>query len=147
MSVRVFREVPVEELDDDQLARALQAALEHGGRPGLEVDLVLVDDPTLAELHGSFLGDPSPTDVMAFDLGAPEFDLGPLAERQPEAEIYASVERARAVAAEHGQSAARELLLYVVHGALHLCGFDDGEEEPRARMRAAEAAVLERLGV
>ena len=39
-----------------------------------------------------------------------------------------------------------ELLLYLVHGALHLCGFDDRTAPQRARMRAAEAAVLSDLG-
>lgn len=145
MTVRIFREFPAEELGDDRLARAVEAALLHGGRPGLAVDLVLLSDPALAELHGRFLDDPTPTDVMAFDLGPPEFAPDPSGEREPEAEIYVSVERARALAAEHGHGADRELLLYAIHGALHLCGYDDHEEGERLRMRAAEAAVMQGL--
>lgn len=145
MTVRVFREFPAEELDDARLAQAVEFALAHGGRPGLAVDLVLLSDPALAELHGRFLGDPSPTDVMAFDLGPPEYAPVGDGEHEAEAEIYVSVERARALAAEHGHGAAQELLLYAVHGALHLCGYDDRDEPDRSRMRAAEAAVMERL--
>jgi len=43
-------------------------------------------------------------------------------------------------------SEARELALYVVHGALHLCGFDDHDPEQRAAMRLAERAVMSSLG-
>lgn len=144
--MRVFREARADELDDLAVVRAVGAALAHGGRPGLAVDVVLVDDRTLAGLHGRFLDDPSPTDVMAFDLGPPELPDAVTDLVEPEAEIYASVERARAVAAERGIPTAQELLLYLVHGALHLCGFDDREPQERARMRAAEVLVLTSLG-
>ena len=116
--------------------------LGHGEAPALRVDLVFVDDATLARMHGEFLGDPSRTDVITFDLR----DDGPGEEHGPEAEIYVSVERAREVAAARGVTVRREQALYVVHGALHLVGFDDHEPEQRAAMRAAERAVMERLG-
>ncbi|MFT7542458.1 MAG: putative rRNA maturation factor, partial [Gammaproteobacteria bacterium] len=53
---------------------------------------------------------------------------------------------AREVSQRRGVSFERELLLYVVHGTLHLCGFDDHEPEDRAEMRLAEAAVMSSLG-
>lgn len=124
-------------LSQRQVRAAVAAALAHGGRPGLWVEVVFVDDRALARLHARHLGDPSPTDVITFDLGG---DGG------PEAELYVSVERARAEARARGLSAERELTLYVVHGCLHLCGFDDHASRARARMRAAEAAVLAELG-
>ncbi len=146
MSVRVFSEVPSAPLTVEEAERAVLAALEFGGRPDLRVDVILVDDATLADLHGRFLGDPSPTDVMAFDLSdETPFPGEGEAGEDAEAEIYASVDRARAVAAERGEDAAAELRLYLVHGALHLCGYDDREPAERARMRAAEAEVLSRL--
>jgi probable rRNA maturation factor len=100
--------------------------------------VVFVDDADLARMHGEWLGDGSPTDVISFDLG--EDEPGPVGE------LYVSAERARAVAAERGLDERRELALYVVHGALHLCGFDDHEPAERERMRAAEAIVLGSLG-
>lgn len=138
MSVRVRSAHPAPPLSEDDAVAAVEAALVHGGRSGLAVEVVLVDGTTLAELHSRFLGDPSPTDVMAFDLG----DDGP----GPAAEVYASVDEALQRAGERGVAPARELALYLVHGALHLCGFDDHEESERARMRAAEATVLAALG-
>lgn len=139
MTIELHRAVDDGLLADDRAIEAVRAALAHGEREGLRVTVVLVDDPTLAELHERFLDDPTPTDVMAFDLGADD-DEG------PEAEIYASVDRARDVAAGRGVSPERELALYLVHGALHLCGYDDHEPAQRAAMRDAERVVLRALG-
>lgn len=136
-TVRVLRDIPGRLLGDASIQGAVRAALEHGNRAGIDVDVVLVGDRALAELHARFLDDPTPTDVITFDL---DDAFGGAA-----AELYVSVERARAVARRRGIDARRELLLYVVHGALHLCGFDDHAPRERARMRAAERAVLARL--
>lgn len=136
--VRVARERTCRELSDAAVRRAVRAALDHGGRPELAVDVVLVGDRALAKLHARFLDDPTPTDVIAFELG--DDDGG------PDAEIYASVDCARARAKERGVAAARELALYLVHGALHLCGHDDHASRARARMRAAELRVMRALG-
>lgn len=133
-----FAVEPPEGVDAELLERAARAALAHGGEPGRAVDLVVVSDEALAELHGRFLDDDSPTDVMAFDLG--DEDDG------PSGEVYLSLDMARRVAAERGVSLARELSLYAVHGCLHLCGYDDHEEEDRRAMRAAEREVLDALG-
>lgn len=139
MTVRVDGELEVDEAFAAGLEAAVEAALRRGGREGLSVDLIVVSDETLAELHGRFLGDGSNTDVMAFDLG--EDEAG-----GPQGEIYVSVDRARARAAVRGVAERRELALYAVHGALHLCGFDDHAEADRLRMRELERAVLDELG-
>jgi probable rRNA maturation factor len=138
MTVQVSWCVVDRPLDDAAVVALVDAALAHGGRAGIDVDVVLVDDPTLADLHGRFLGDPSPTDVMSFDLGE---DGG-----GPAGELYVSVDRARAVAGARGVRVARELALYLVHGTLHLCGHDDHSDDERAVMRAAEREVLAGLG-
>jgi len=124
-------------LSDARIRRAAELALEHGGRVGEGLSIVFVDDPTLAAMHAEWLADPTPTDVISFDLGAG--DGGPMGE------LYVSTERARAVARRRGLDVVREHLLYVVHGALHLCGYDDREPRDRARMRRAERTVLARL--
>ncbi len=125
-------------LDEEAVRAAVEAALAHGGRPGVGVDVVFVDDAALADLHGEWLGDDSPTDVITFDLGD---DLD-----GPAGELYVSELCALRVATEQGLDPRREVALYIVHGALHLCGFDDHEDVERARMRAAERVVLARLG-
>ncbi len=125
-------------ISDQQLVRAALAALQHGELPEMELQVVMVSDSTLAEMHGRFLDDDSPTDVMAFDLG--DEDEG------PNGEVYVSVDCARRVSALRAGTLDRELALYVVHGCLHLCGYDDHEEQDRTRMRAAESLVLGNLG-
>ena len=122
---------------DEAVQRAAAAAALHGGRAGLALSVVFVPEEELTALHAEHLGDPTPTDVITFDLG----DGG-----GPQGELYVSVDRALAEASQRGVPAERELLLYVVHGVLHLCGHDDHEPHDRARMRAAERAVLEQLG-
>lgn len=116
------------------LQRVVRAALAQGGRPGLPVSILLTDDAGIAEVHGRFLGDPSATDVIAFDLG-------------DGAEVVVSVETAARVARAHGYRIRDEVALYVVHGLLHVCGHDDHRAAARRRMRTAEAAVLARLGL
>lgn len=125
-------------LSEVEVQAAVAAALEHGGRAGIPLAVVFVSDHELARLHARHLGDPSRTDVMAFDLG----EEG----RGPAGELFVSVERARAVARARNLAPERELTLYVVHGCLHLCGHDDHAPRARARMRRAERAVLARLG-
>lgn len=149
MSVNITWDTPLppghaEALGDASLIAAVRAALAHGERAGLRVDVVLVDDETLTGLHGRFLGDPTPTDVISFDLlgeGTPAAE-----DPGPDAELYISLDCAQRVSVERGVSVARELTLYAVHGALHLCGFDDHEPEERAAMRVAERTVLGGLG-
>lgn len=129
-------------LSDRAIRAAVRAAFAHAGRENPVLDVVLVDDRTLARLHARFLGDPRPTDVIAFDLSDESgADRGGIA-----AEIYASPACARRVAVRRGVDPARELCLYIVHGALHLCGFDDHSPRARKAMRRAEAEVMEGLG-
>jgi probable rRNA maturation factor len=128
-------------LEATEVARAVEAALEHGGRPGLAVGVVLADDELMVRLHAEHLDDPSTTDVITFDLGEDDLAPGELA-----AELYVGVEEAQRVASERGVRWQRELALYVVHGVLHLCGFDDHDEADSAAMRVAERAVMDALG-
>lgn len=137
MSVRVTwsggpRLAPVREIQ-----RAVRAALQHGGRPKLEIDVVIVDQEALRALHERLLGDPTPTDVIAVDLAG--------GAGGPDGELYISADQAALVAARRRIDPRRELLLYAIHGALHLCGHDDHEPRARRRMRRAERAVFARL--
>jgi probable rRNA maturation factor len=138
VSVRISRQRAIRIPRGTSLSRlraAVGAALAVGGRPEIDVEVVLVGDETLARMHAQWLGDPSPTDVLSFDLGSDA--------NGPAGEIYVSADRARAVALRRGLDAARELELYAVHGALHLCGFDDREPRARRRMRRAERNALD----
>ena len=127
-----------------QLVRAaVEAARAVGGAaaPQGALSIVFVGDAELAQMHGEWLDDPSATDVITFDLRG-DVELG-----GPEGELYISVERAHAVAARRKLDPLRELLLYVVHGVLHLAGHDDHEPHARRRMRVAERRALAQLAL
>ena len=104
-----------------------------GGCPAGGLSLAFLTDAALAKLHAEFLGDASTTDVITFE-GAGENGLA--------GEICVSVDTALAYARGHGRVFAEELLLYVVHGWLHLAGYDDLQPAKKRRMRAAERRAM-----
>lgn len=110
--------------------------------PRGELSLVFLTDRALAELHANFLDDPTTTDVITF-----EGESGPeLPENARTAgEICVSVDTAVTYAREHGHDFSTELTLYLVHGWLHLAGFDDLVPAKKRVMRRAEARALKVL--
>lgn len=107
-----------------------------GGCPPGELSLVFLTDGALAQLHADFMDDPSTTDVITFEGDTAAGLAG---------EICVSADTARAYAREHGHDFATELTLYLVHGWLHLAGYDDLQPAKKRRMRAAEARALKLL--
>jgi probable rRNA maturation factor len=98
------------------------------------ISLAIVDDPTIARLHQQFLADPEPTDVLSFVLESSAEML--------EGEVVVSADTARACAPRYGCTPAEELLRYVVHGTLHLVGYDDTTPQKRAVMRKREKQYM-----
>ena len=104
-----------------------------GGPADGELSLASPTDAALAELHAQFLDDPTTTDVITFEA-EPGFGTA--------GEVCVSADTAAAFAAKHGKDFSAELTLYVVHGWLHLAGYDDLEPTKKRRMRAAEARAM-----
>jgi len=86
----------------------------------------LISDRRMALLHRKFLGQSGPTDVLTFQHG----------------EIFISVDTARRHARAFGNSFIRELKLYIVHGLLHLHGFDDQTPAEARKMKTAQEKIL-----
>jgi probable rRNA maturation factor len=103
--------------------------------PG-ELSLVFLTDKALAELHGDFLDDPTTTDVITFEGHQAANVAG---------EVCVSVDTAAAYAKEHRRDFAEELTLYLVHGWLHLAGYDDLRPALKRVMRRAENRALQLL--
>jgi probable rRNA maturation factor len=116
------------------LRRVVRATLTYCKRLELPVSLLLTNDREIARLHAEYLDDPTPTDVISFDLDG-------------EAELVISVETAKRMATVHGHALRAEVALYVVHGLLHTCGYDDIKPRDRVRMRSAEREVMASLGL
>ncbi|WP_158279874.1 rRNA maturation RNase YbeY [Coraliomargarita sinensis] len=115
-----------------------EAIMESGKFPigAGELSIAFVDDATIAAVHGDFMDDPTPTDVITFPADTTMESAG---------EIIVSVDHAQVRAAELGEPFSRELSLYLIHGWLHLAGYDDRNEDDRYKMRAAEKVALELL--
>jgi probable rRNA maturation factor len=126
-------------VDKNRLRKAVRMILRDEEISKAKISVAVVDDPVIAELHERFLDDPDPTDVLSFVL-----------EKSPgylEGEIVASAETATSSALDYKWSAADELLLYVIHGALHLVGYDDTTVKKRTEMRKKEREYLARFGL
>jgi rRNA maturation RNase YbeY len=106
-----------------------------------ELSLALVGDARMAQLHEQFMGIPGPTDVLTFPLD--EDSTG----RVIAGEVVVCVPEATRRAKEHGVPLERELLLYALHGLLHLCGYDDRTAQDFRRMHRTEDMILTQLGV
>lgn len=107
----------------------------------MEVSIAIVNDPTIHELNREHLDHDWPTDVISFVF---EFDEK---SRSVEGEIVASLDTATRLAEQAGWRKEDELLLYIVHGLLHLAGLDDIEPDDQREMRNHEKACLIALGV
>ena len=101
---------------------------------GGDLSVVFLGWRSMCRLHEQFLGDPSPTDVITFPATEPGLEGG---------EICVCPEMADRNARQLGLPFARELTLYLVHGWLHLAGYEDHTPAQRSRMRAAENVLME----
>lgn len=127
-----------------RLREVARTTLRSQGIREADISLALVDDPTIHALNRRHLEHDYATDVLSFLLS----DTGRAGEVAAlEGEIIVSTETAIRQAAEYGWSAEDELTLYLVHGLLHLCGFDDHTAADRRKMRAAECSVLQIWGL
>ncbi len=107
------------------------------------LSIAFVTDAAIRRLNRKFLGHDRATDVLAFGLD-PRGSRGPGGELF--GEVVVSADTARREARARGIPVEEELLRYVVHGILHLLGFDDHRPRDRARMWARQEAALRRLG-
>lgn len=128
------------------LVRAARHAATAEGFGAGAISIAVVGARRMAGLHQRYLGQPGPTDVLTFDLGTNR------RRRHIEGQIVVCADVARRRAGQ-GSGPARlrrmraELALYVVHGVLHLAGYDDRTPAGFRRMHAREDALLEGLGL
>ena len=101
-----------------------------------ELSIVFLTDAALAKLHADFLDDPTTTDVITFEGDPVAGTAG---------EICVSVDTAARYARETGRPFSDELTLYLVHGWLHLAGFDDLAPAKKRVMRRAETRAMRHL--
>lgn len=121
-----------------------------------EISVALVDDPQIHTINRDFLQHDYPTDVISFLLDEELAADSPVPRRTSKTksdrprgagkslsgEVIISVEYASRMALKYGWSTADEVLLYLVHGLLHICGYDDLSDKELRLMRSREVAIL-----
>jgi len=117
------------------LVRLVQNVLSAENRTSAAISVALVDNATIRALNRRHLGHDWPTDVISFPLSAPD-------EPVLAGELVVSAEMAVVGGAEHGLEPGDELRLYVVHGLLHLCGYDDRDQADARVMRQRQEELL-----
>lgn len=147
--VEIQAEVPLEPGMEEPLRQAALAALVlEGVQERCDVMIVIADDDTLRELNRRFRGVNAPTDILSFANES----RGPFAGGGGQfphylGDLVISLPTAKVQAEAVGGALVQELQLLIVHGVLHLLGYDHAGPEEKARMWAAQARILQRLGV
>ena len=124
------------------LEQAARAALDHQSADG-DLTLVLTEDEQLQRLNRDYLGVDAPTDVLSF----PASETDPETGRRYLGDILLSIPRADEQARAAAHPLADEAQLLVVHGVLHLLGYDHANFREKAKMWKAQGKILESLGL
>jgi probable rRNA maturation factor len=137
--VKIANQQEAVPIDFARLKETARVVLESEKVKDAQISLAFVDNATIHRLNKQFLNHDEPTDVLSFPMSAPNA-------RTLEGEIVIGTEVAKEQAAERGHDVGAELALYVIHGLLHLCGYDDHEPDDIQRMRESEQYFLRELG-
>ncbi len=133
----------------ERLDTILPLYAEQEGLPDeLVIGLTFCDDEAIRSINNEYRGIDRATDVLSFPLYERDDEIELLeGELAPFGDIVLSVPHAQAQAAEYGHSVEREVCYLIVHGLMHLAGYDHIEPEDKVEMRAAEEALLNAVGV
>jgi len=137
ITVAITRQYKSRQVRIRPLRELVRFVLHAEGVNKARISVALVDDETLQRLHGEFLGDDRPSDVMSFRL---DEQRGPT-----EIEVVISLERAEQEGPRHGLSAEQETWLYLIHALLHQCGYDDRHPADRSTMWRRQQELLEQF--
>ena len=130
--------------DEAGLARLATFALDQLRiHPQAELSILLVDEATMSAYHDKYLGEPGPTDVLSFPMD----ELRPPSDdEEPPEGLLGDIVLCPAVtsrqAAEHGRSADAEAEYLLVHGLLHLLGYDHADADEKAEMFGLKDKII-----
>lgn len=139
------------EIDEDFLTEVTRRVLAEEQVAAAEISVALVDDPTIHDINRQYLGHDYPTDVISFLLECEPAEQESAGEmpsnyrgrgKKLDGEVIISTETAQKQAENFGWSPREEVVLYLVHGLLHLVGYDDLSSTEQTVMRARERAML-----
>ena len=122
----------------ERLARRVMRLIGKEGRADLEI--VFVGDAAIRKLNKRYKAEDRATDVLSFGIDATEFGRSKLL-----GEIFISLDTAQRNAAVFGAALEEEIILYVIHGILHLFGYDDTTRVKARRMAARQDAIMRKV--
>ena len=137
MDVHVSQEQDLIPIATDSVVALVTEFLKFSNLNFDEVSIYFVDTPTICEMHKQFFDDPTTTDCISFPMDSAE-DEG----YRVMGDVFVCPETAHSYVATDGGNVYKEITLYVVHGLLHLIGYDDIEDEDIMQMRNAEADFI-----
>ncbi|MEV0232344.1 rRNA maturation RNase YbeY [Nonomuraea sp. NPDC050786] len=149
MSTEINNESGVGVDEESLVALATHVLGEMGINPLAELSIVVVDEDAMSELHEKWMGEPGPTDVLAFPMdelrpgGGARGDLESPTDPALLGDVVLCPQVAARQAEEAGHSTADELELLCTHGILHLLGYDHAEPEEHKEMFGLQARLLE----
>lgn len=132
------------EADSPGLVRLATFALDQLRiHPQAELSVLLVDEDTMSSYHEKYMGEPGPTDVLSFPMD----ELRPPGEDdEPPVGLLGDIVLCPAVtdrqAREHGRSSAAEAEYLLVHGILHLLGYDHADDDERSEMFGLKDRII-----
>lgn len=134
------------------IIKAAEKTLEAQGIPkdDVEISVVVTDNEDIQKLNKKYRGLDCPTDVLAFPMYESTLQIIDAIKEFREVllgDVIISLEKAREQAEEYGHSLEREISFLVIHGVLHLLGFDHKEEKQRKIMRQEEDKILNALNM
>lgn len=129
-------------VDEETILKTADAVLKQENRADTDMSVVIQDDAQLRELNKTYLGIDAPTDVLSF----PAEELDPDTNRIYLGDVIISFQRAKEQADAASESISDEIQLLVVHGTLHLLGYDHSTVEEKEKMWNAQQTVLTSLG-
>ena len=131
-------------LNHSQIENCVLTTLEYQGvSTDTDLSILVGNDSRIQQLNQEFMGIDAPTDVLAFPAGHLDPDTG----RVYLGDVIISFPQAKNQADQAGHSLAAEINLLVIHGVLHLLGYDHDEPEGKAKMWSAQTQILTTLGV
>lgn len=141
-------------IDPVRIEQAVRDALQSEEVAAADISVAIVNDERMHQLNLNHLGHDDTTDVLSFLLDCSAEAASSADPHQPpgrgkrlDGELVVCAETAEREAAQFGWETGDELLLYVVHGVLHLCGYDDASDADRERMRCREVDILQIRGL
>jgi probable rRNA maturation factor len=141
MIVNVSNEQTSLKIDSHQVETLVEQVLLSEGEGCDEVNLYFVDTPAICDLHKEYFDDPSTTDCISFPMDDDD-DVIPY---RILGEVFVCPETALTYSKQNAKDPLEETSLYIVHGLLHLMGYDDIEEADEVEMRAAEKRNMDVL--